>query len=557
MKRILIVEDSDSSRHLLKKLLVRFGYEVIEAENGKAAILAYTDSSPDLILMDIMMPVMDGYTATKTIKQLCGDAFTPIIMLTAMTDTESLVKAIEAGADDYLTKPYNEAEINAKILALDRIRILHDTINNNNRELSLNKQRIETDLSIARHIYNSVLSLGGEQHGFVNSYSSNDASFNGEVFMAAHTPSGGVHIVMASFNGEGLSAAIGAIPTSELFWSMTSKGFSVADIADELNNKLKTVIPDEINYNFCFIEIDKQRSSLGVWNSGMPSVVMRSPDSEGVVPIGYSAPFLGKEEMHRRLDIHQISGKEKIYIYNPPFIGRNEDNKINERVFHEVIAGIEFSELDINKIKQKLDEDGRLPVDKSCFLMVEVDLDKAKDTWSMDSGQVLKPGIEPADWQSSVTLGAHSLRSVNPVPVLLNLIMGMQAPLGHKERIFTVISELFNNALDHGLLKIDSSLKLTPAGFGEYYLQRELRLKSLEEGSIYIDIKHCKTADGGRFEVKIEDSGDGFDISSVSEDMASNMSPSGRGVPLLKNMCSNLFYNDKGNMATAVYEWSY
>ncbi|MEW8431811.1 MAG: response regulator, partial [Candidatus Thiodiazotropha sp.] len=103
----LIVEDEVTNRMILKALLKKRGYNVIEAENGVEAIQQFREHAPDLIFMDVMMPVMDGYEAAGEIKQLAGDQFVPIIFLTAMSDEEALARCVEVGGDDFLSKPYS------------------------------------------------------------------------------------------------------------------------------------------------------------------------------------------------------------------------------------------------------------------------------------------------------------------------------------------------------------------------------------------------------------------------------------------------------------------
>ena len=111
--RILIAEDHLDSRDALRALLEAFGFAVLVATNGKEAVDAAVRTSPDLILMDIMMPVMDGFEATRQLRRLAKTVGTPIIAVTAMEGADEL--ALQAGADDYVRKPIDIRVLVAKL----------------------------------------------------------------------------------------------------------------------------------------------------------------------------------------------------------------------------------------------------------------------------------------------------------------------------------------------------------------------------------------------------------------------------------------------------------
>ena len=111
--RILIAEDHIDSRDALRALLEAFGFAVLVATNGKEAVDAAVRTSPDLILMDIMMPVMDGFEATRQLRRLAKTVGTPIIAVTAMEGADEL--ALQAGADDYVRKPIDIRVLVAKL----------------------------------------------------------------------------------------------------------------------------------------------------------------------------------------------------------------------------------------------------------------------------------------------------------------------------------------------------------------------------------------------------------------------------------------------------------
>ena len=116
-KKILIVEDEANIRELLRLYLEREGYTVLEAENGVEGIKKWKSDKPDMLLLDVMMPVMDGWAVCKEIR---AESDVPIIMLTAKGETADRVSGLEMGADDYIVKPLEMPEVIARVRAVFR-----------------------------------------------------------------------------------------------------------------------------------------------------------------------------------------------------------------------------------------------------------------------------------------------------------------------------------------------------------------------------------------------------------------------------------------------------
>ena len=114
-RRILVVEDQEDNRQIVRDLLMTTDYEVIEAENGEEALAAVAKQQPDLILMDIQLPVMDGYEATRRIKADPALRAIPIIAITSYVLSGDEEKARAAGCDDFVPKPFSPRQLLAKI----------------------------------------------------------------------------------------------------------------------------------------------------------------------------------------------------------------------------------------------------------------------------------------------------------------------------------------------------------------------------------------------------------------------------------------------------------
>jgi diguanylate cyclase (GGDEF)-like protein len=134
---VLLVEDSSVIRAVVRRRLEEQGYRVIEVEDGGGALAAFRESRPDVVLLDIEMPVLDGFQILELIKAEPEQADTPVVFLTARDKTEDLVEALRLGAHDYLRKPFESAELAARVRAAVRVKNLQDELRVRNAELEM------------------------------------------------------------------------------------------------------------------------------------------------------------------------------------------------------------------------------------------------------------------------------------------------------------------------------------------------------------------------------------------------------------------------------------
>jgi class 3 adenylate cyclase len=126
--RILAVDDAPENLEILRARLEANGYEVVTAGDGEEGLARARASEPDLVLLDIMMPKLDGISVLKKLKEDAALRFVPVILVTAKSDTRDVVAGLEAGADDYLTKPFDQSALIARVRSLLRIKSLHDLV---------------------------------------------------------------------------------------------------------------------------------------------------------------------------------------------------------------------------------------------------------------------------------------------------------------------------------------------------------------------------------------------------------------------------------------------
>src|SRR5919204_6337403 len=124
----MIVDDNPTNLEVLRVRLGAQGYEIITAVDGEEALDRVREFEPDLVLLDVMMPKLDGISVVKQLKQDIRLRFTPVILVTAKSDTRDVINGLEAGGDDYLTKPYEQGGFVARVRSPLRIKELQDTV---------------------------------------------------------------------------------------------------------------------------------------------------------------------------------------------------------------------------------------------------------------------------------------------------------------------------------------------------------------------------------------------------------------------------------------------
>ena len=140
---ILVVDDVPDNVEILQMRLEAQGYEVATAADGIEALEKIGELKPDLVLLDVMMPKLDGIETVKRLKADVSLPFIPVILVTAKADASDVVGGLEAGGDDYLTKPVDHAALSARVRAMLRIKALHDTVQQQAAELACWNRTLE------------------------------------------------------------------------------------------------------------------------------------------------------------------------------------------------------------------------------------------------------------------------------------------------------------------------------------------------------------------------------------------------------------------------------
>jgi CheY-like chemotaxis protein/anti-sigma regulatory factor (Ser/Thr protein kinase) len=545
--RILIVDDDPLNRFLLTHMLEQEGYtDTYEAEDGLMALEMQERLDPDLVLLDVIMPDMDGYEVATRLKKRAGGIYLPIIFITALDDKDALVRCLSVGGDDFVAKPFNKVILAAKIRAHGRSRLLSKETYTQNKLLSYHRNLVEREHKIVEHIFSNALSIDDSLRPFIDYQLTPATDFNGDLFLMCKNPGGGMYFLIGDFTGHGLASAIGALPVAQAFQTMCGKGLSLVEMARTLNKTLLLFLPDDMFFAAALVEIKQNGTQIDVWNGGMPELILQSKEGPIV------KRFFSKHMSLGILDDQDFEAEVDRYEarYGDRLIG-----------FSDGILEIE------NPQGEMLGEDG---IEQWLIQQPEIDLDtmllKVSD-YTQGAERldditlviyICQPltSIERLIHASNVPttiinkLNVVSLKTENPIVKVVDVLTNQLNLYGLHSEIFTVLSELYNNSLDHGILVLDSEVKHTEDGFFEYFTLREERLQALTEGSITITTDY--NPQNKQLHIQLKDSGKGFDPTQIEHNSHSENSY-GRGIALVKELADSLEYSENGTKVDVLF----
>lgn len=564
--KVLIAEDSAPDRMILESIVLEAGHIPIAVEDGAQALAAFTREEPDIILLDVLMPVMSGIETARQIKQTSTEDYTPIIFLTSLNDNESLVECLESGGDDFLPKPYKRVVLQSKIKAYGRMRLMNRTLLQQKEQIEANNRHLIQEQTVAKQVFDKIAHTGCLDLGNIRHYMSPLAVFNGDVLVSEVGPNGNMVVMLGDFTGHGLPAAIGSMPLASTFYGMVRKGFSLSDILREINQKLHEILP--VGFFCCAICVDinfKERT-VQVWNGGLPEAFLYRSQSNSYELLGSEHLPLGVLSS-KRFDGEsrslQLEYGDRLYMWSDgAFEARNQDgDMLGEDALHKVLYDNISTDSLFDKILEKVQTHIGASEKDDDMSLVEIEMRDIDIVSNVDESAQEKKG-SLADWYMHFDLPESSLKEFDPLPLLMNIISEVPGLREHRTPLYTVLAELYANALEHGVLGLSSSLKQTSSGFVKYYELKKERLANLGEGKVSFSLSHMADSSGGVLKMRVKDSGPGFDfkdgVAVKQEDSAGSSGENyyGRGLSLINSLCQSIKIHAPGNDIEVAYRWN-
>jgi CheY-like chemotaxis protein/anti-sigma regulatory factor (Ser/Thr protein kinase) len=530
-------------------MLKHDGFDVVLANNGLEALDVYKKEKPDLVLLDVVMPHLDGYETAPMLKELAGEVYLPIIFITALEDQDSLTRCLDVGGDDFLSKPFERVILHAKIKAHARIRDLSQKAFEQKKELDFYRLKTEREHQIVEHIFQRAFEGNYKVPHLLDFHLSPASMFNGDIMLVELGPTGNLYIMMGDFTGHGLAAAVGTLPVSSSFYSMVQKGLSVSDIAIKINDILLKLLPDDMFCAASIIELNNMGKSLSVWSGGTPDMYLIDNQNDQFKTIESQHMALGileSDEFDAASMNYSVSKQEQLIVFTDGLVEIMDENGVMfgyERLA-ELVKQPHYQEIpniidELNYFSGGVEQDDDISILSLRCDEVNSNLDQNQYSYSKLAHSF------------SLTVDAEAIRSSDPVLEVIDMVTLIKGAKEHRSTLYLLLSEAYNNALEHGLLELSSSIKDSDDGFLDYYMQRDSLLNELTSGHIIIDVNYVPEQTSLYFTVT--DSGKGFNVDAKESEL-DNEDYHGRGFVLLQEIASSVEYNDIGNQVKVGYQ---
>ena len=556
--KALVVEDSLAQAQYLCAILRSCGHLPIHAADGQTALDIYGRERPDVVLLDYSMPGMDGRETVLRLRALDPARWVPIWFVTGNEDTEEVAQAIAAGADAYIPKPVNISILKAHLSNAARYTAILRQMQAQNAELDAYFEASEEENRAARDIMKRLLPIQTEHGKVLRSWNSPAFKFSGDIVMAERSPDGSLKVLLADGVGHGLTAALNVLPLGRAFQAMAQKGFGLPALVTELNHTIRRDLPSHRFVAATLISVDAIEERIEVWNGGNPPCLLI--DGQGRVvqrwesrhlPLG----VLASAEIDAHPQFEPFRADVQLLACSDGLIeaSTSDGTMLGEAGLLAAVAGVDPGER-FESIKMAVVDHlaGQSAADDITYALIDC---AAEDRRRAQRGVAATTPIQSlvlphqaasGAWELRLRVGAERLRNVEVVPVLQEFMARFDPAGAIDESTFVVLNELFNNALEHGLLELDSRLKEKQNGHKAYALERDRRLAMLDDGVIIIDIARTESLDGPSLRVRIKDSGRGFDAEAWQSDSSALFRRLDRGIGLVEHLCDSVEYREGG-----------
>ena len=462
---LLIADDCQQIHATLRGLLVTFGHTFTHAHNGQEAIEAFEEQPADLVLMDLIMPVTDGIEATKQIKEKAKDQHIPILIVSSVVDSIILSQCLEAGADGILPKPVDGFLLHAKIKAHERIKNLTDALRTTNTKLAASHHKTAKDLQLSRIVLEKAKEACDQFPSNIKWHSRPTEQFNGDLVLGTKSPSGGYYILVADFTGHGLPAALGAMPVSQIFLTLTKQNAPINQIATEINTCLHRYLPETMFATAVIAEINETASKITYWSGGFPDMLLfdkheltdKLPSQH--MPLG----ALDITEFSSVTNVVTLKPGQRLLVFTDGII-ELPDHDDKQFGYEGIAAAITpYTKNWIEDIFEAADSYYGLPDPLDDLTLLEI-CPQPKLT-SIDALQKPKHNSHLTaenytPWALQFQIQAEQIQQDSVLADITKTLGGFPELAERLPEISCVLSEAYNNCVDHGLLNLSSQMKM-------------------------------------------------------------------------------------------------
>jgi CheY-like chemotaxis protein len=557
--KALVLDSSKIDQAILGKILERTNFDLRFASTGHAALEHFRNYQPDIVYMNLNIPDISPQELTILIKAESQDKYVPVIYVTSNNDENLLGQCLDAGGDDFILKPVSVKLFKSKTDSLLRVKKMHDKLLQDKKMLTSYVGTQIKDLHDADSIICNIHKARYYDSGNIEWSFSAKNIVSGDVLCSAINPNGNHLVLVGDNTGHGLPAIAGSIITLDVFYPMVDRGFDVQVIIEELNKKLYHLLPTDRFLAACLLEFGEDYKTVKIWNAGLPDILICNDQGD----LKEKLP-----SVHLPLGIVMVDGKDivpiiinlkegdHLYVCTDGLTERlNKSGKMyGEKNLLKAIKLNHNLETRVDDITNDVEKFSNKTARTDDVLLVEISCDKSLIKKNLIDN-INDNDIAPMQWCAKFDLQEDVMRESNPIPALVEALVEIQGFGEHRGTIFLIFSEMYSNALEHGLLNLDSSIKNSENGFINYYELKQARLVELQGANLTLDVNHHVEGVKGVMSIRLEHNGTGFNHNEVTARMDQNKSNSGRGIGLLYDLCRKCEYSDEGRKLDVEYEW--
>lgn len=552
--KILVVDDQKANQIMLHGLLTQIGHQVTCVDNGSQALAVFAQFEPQIVLLDIIMPVMDGFETAPELKKLSGSVHLPIIFITALEAKDTLLKCLEVGGDDFLSIPFEPVVLKAKINAHARVRELSHSLALTNETLKWHSNRMEREQAVVQHMLHNAMHDNELDQPFVQTFMRSVSAFNGDLCLGKGGPFGNYYLFLGDFTGHGLASATGTLPVAQAFFGMAQRGLSVNDMASELNLRLLNLLPDDMFCAAIIVEFSAGGERLTVWNGGIPDAVILSEHGDLVRLL---------KSRHMALGIlpaaqfdHQV---EHLVVNRNDYLVAFTDGVIELQV---PTGGMLGEERFVNMLRHAWRNEGEQSFNRVSEQLQQLTVNDEQDDLSLVAVQCtrVQPPKKQVDvphnhlpFTLKVSIRQSEMQRLDPIQQLVDSLGKMEALKPHKTTLYLLFAECFNNILDHNVLQLDSSIK-EEKGFEYYYEVRQQRLQHQADMQIDFEIFYDPNDKMLSFEVGSNGTQPFPEGAEHLSSVSNEEKPFGRGLSLLEHFADTVEWRARGQSLFVVYD---
>ncbi|HNW28108.1 MAG TPA: SpoIIE family protein phosphatase [Spirochaetota bacterium] len=370
---ILVIDDSKLNRAIIKKTLSELNMQVDEAVDGMDGLNALKKKKYDLVLVDIIMPKLDGFGFLAKFKDIIGSNFTPAILMTGSDDLNSKIKGLRIGADDFLLKPLNEKELTARVLSLLRLKSVYS-------ELYEKNIQIKKELDIAKRIQQFIIpkNFSLVPYPRVSGCYLPIEDIGGDFYDCYSLPDEKYGFLIADVTGHGIPAALVMSMAKMIFSIYSSRYGSTHELFGSVNEQMTGLLLDTQYITAFFVIYDSKSKTLLYSNAGHTRALYYRAAKKQVVALDTKGFFIGlaKDTVYEEKK-HPVEPGDKLLLYtdgiselknyNGEEFGENRLAKFMSE--HNTVTGDSFCKALLDEVKSFSPLENRL--DDIAFLNIE------------------------------------------------------------------------------------------------------------------------------------------------------------------------------------------